>query len=101
MFFVLSKLFWILAQPSHWLGFLVLATVIALVLRWNRAARFFAVAAALLLVAAAFLMLLSTAVQIASINDSQWSCPAFMFAKAFAEQLVIPQAYGFELAAPG
>ena len=55
MFFVLSKLFWILAQPSHWLGFLVLATVIALVLRWNRAARFFAVAAALLLVAAAFL----------------------------------------------
>ena len=55
MFFVLSKLFWILAQPSHWLGFLVLATVIALVLRWNRAARFFAVAAALVLVAAAFL----------------------------------------------
>jgi len=55
MFFVLSKLFWILAQPSHWLGFLVLATVIALVLRWNRVARFFAVAAALLLVAAAVL----------------------------------------------
>ncbi len=55
MFFVLSKLFWILAQPSHWLGFLVLATVIALVLRWNRAARFCAVAAALVLVAAAFL----------------------------------------------
>ncbi len=55
MFFVFSKLFWILAQPSHWLGFLVLATAISLVLRWNRAARVFAVAAALLLVLAGFL----------------------------------------------
>ena len=55
MFFVLSKLFWILAQPSHWLGFLVLATAISLVLRWNRAARFLGVAAVLLLVLAGFL----------------------------------------------
>ena len=55
MFFVLSKVFWILAQPSHWLGFLVLATAISLLLRWNRAARFFSVAAALLLVLAGFL----------------------------------------------
>lgn len=55
MFFVLSKVFWMLAQPSHWLGFLVLATAICLVLRWNKAARFFAVAASLLLVLAGFL----------------------------------------------
>src|SRR5262245_25610843 len=55
MFFVLSKLLWMLAQPSHWLVFLVLAAAISLVLRWNRAARFLAVAAALLLVMAAFL----------------------------------------------
>ncbi|MEO8301135.1 MAG: YdcF family protein, partial [Rhizomicrobium sp.] len=55
MFFSLSKVFWILAQPSHWLGFLTLATAISLALRWNRAARFLGVAAALLLVLAGFL----------------------------------------------
>jgi len=55
MFFVLSKIFGILVQPSHWLGFLILATAISLLLRWNRAARSFAVAAALLLVLASFL----------------------------------------------
>ena len=55
MFFVLSKIFWMLVQPSHWLGFLILATAISLLLRWNRAARFFAVAAALLLVLASVL----------------------------------------------
>jgi uncharacterized SAM-binding protein YcdF (DUF218 family) len=55
MFFVLSKIFWILAQPSHWLGFLVLATAISLVLRWNRAARFLGVATLLLLVLAGIL----------------------------------------------
>ena len=55
MFFLLSKVFWILAQPSHWLGFLVLATAILLVLRWNRAARFCGIAAVLLLVLAGFL----------------------------------------------
>lgn len=55
MFFVLSKVFWTLAQPSHWLGFLVLATAISLLLRWNKAARFFAAAAVLLLVLAGFL----------------------------------------------
>jgi len=55
MFFVASKIFWILAQPSHWLGLLVLATAISLLLRWNKAARVFGVAAALLLVLAGFL----------------------------------------------
>lgn len=55
MFFVLSKVFWILAQPSHWLGFLVFATAISLLLRWNRAARFCGFAAALLLVLAGLL----------------------------------------------
>jgi uncharacterized SAM-binding protein YcdF (DUF218 family) len=55
MFFVLSKIFWILAQPSHWLGFLILASAIALLLRWNRAGKAFAVAAALLLVLATML----------------------------------------------
>src|SRR5437868_10420281 len=52
MFFALSKIFWILAAPSHWLGLLVLATVICLLLRWYRAATFSASAAlAILLVA--------------------------------------------------
>ncbi|HKQ09929.1 MAG TPA: YdcF family protein [Rhizomicrobium sp.] len=55
MFFVLSKIFWMLVRPSHWLGFLILATALSLLLRWNRAARFFGVAAALLLVLASFL----------------------------------------------
>lgn len=55
MFFVLSKLFWMVAQPSHWLGFLVLATAVFMVLRWTRAARFCAIAAALLLLLAGFL----------------------------------------------
>ena len=70
MFFVLSKLFWILAQPSHWLGFLVLATAISLMLRWNRAARFCAVAAALLLVLAGFL-----AVPLARTLEDQYPRP--------------------------
>lgn len=52
MFFTLSKIFWILAAPSHWVGLLVLATVICLLLRWYRAAKFSAFAAlAILLVA--------------------------------------------------
>jgi len=54
MFFVLSKIFWMLAAPSHWLGFLMLATLLCLLLRWNRAARIFAVAAALLVLAIGF-----------------------------------------------
>jgi len=55
MFFVLSKIFWMLVQPSHWLGFLVLATAISLLLRWYKTARVFGVAALLLLVLAGFL----------------------------------------------
>jgi uncharacterized SAM-binding protein YcdF (DUF218 family) len=52
MFFVLSKIFWILAAPSHWLLLLVLATALCLLLSRYRAAKVFAVAAvALVLVA--------------------------------------------------
>lgn len=40
MFFMLSKIFWMLAQPRHWLGFLILATALSLLLRWNRVAGF-------------------------------------------------------------
>jgi uncharacterized SAM-binding protein YcdF (DUF218 family) len=54
MFFVLSKIFWMLAAPSHWLGFLVLATLLCLLWRRNWAARIFASAAVLLLVVLAF-----------------------------------------------
>jgi uncharacterized SAM-binding protein YcdF (DUF218 family) len=50
MFFVLSKLFWLLAAPSHLLFLLVLATGLCLLLRWLRAARLFGIAAALLLI---------------------------------------------------
>jgi uncharacterized SAM-binding protein YcdF (DUF218 family) len=52
MFFVLSKIFWALAAPSHWLVLLVLACVLCLLLRWLRAARAFGLLAVLLLVAA-------------------------------------------------
>src|ERR1700753_3112267 len=52
MFFTLSKLFWIVAAPSHWLGLLVVATALCLLLRKPRAATAFACAAvALILVA--------------------------------------------------
>jgi uncharacterized SAM-binding protein YcdF (DUF218 family) len=52
MFFTLSKLFWIVAAPSHWLALLVVATALCLLLRKPRAATAFAFAAvALLLVA--------------------------------------------------
>jgi len=52
MFFVLSKIFWILAAPSHWLLLLVLATALCLLLGRHRAAKVFAMAAvALVLVA--------------------------------------------------
>jgi uncharacterized SAM-binding protein YcdF (DUF218 family) len=52
MFFVLSKVFWILAAPSHWLLLLVIATALCLLFRWHRAAKVFALAAvALVLVA--------------------------------------------------
>ena len=51
MFFLLSKIFWTLAAPSHWLGLLVVATAFCLFLRWLRAAKVFALAAVALLVA--------------------------------------------------
>src|ERR1700761_1884067 len=38
MFFVASKLFAYVSPPSHWLGFLVLATALALLLGRRRAA---------------------------------------------------------------
>jgi hypothetical protein len=52
MFFAISKLFWVLAAPSHWLGLLILACTLCLLLRWLRAARFLALAAVLLLLVA-------------------------------------------------
>jgi uncharacterized SAM-binding protein YcdF (DUF218 family) len=50
MFFVLSKIFWILVAPSHWLGLFVLATAICLLLRRVRAAVICALLATVLLV---------------------------------------------------
>jgi uncharacterized SAM-binding protein YcdF (DUF218 family) len=52
MFFVLSKIFWTLAAPSHWLGLLVGATALSLLLRWQRAAKIFALAATAVLLTA-------------------------------------------------
>jgi uncharacterized SAM-binding protein YcdF (DUF218 family) len=52
MFFTLSKIFWTIAAPSHWLGLLAFAVAFCLLLRWLRAARIFALAlVALILVA--------------------------------------------------
>ena len=52
MFFVLSKIFWILAAPSHWLGLFVLATGICLLLRRPRAAGLFSFLSVVVLVLA-------------------------------------------------
>ena len=52
MFFVLSKIFWILAAPSHWLTLLVMAIAFCLLLRWHRAAKVFAVLAVVLILVA-------------------------------------------------
>ena len=52
MFFTLSKIFWILAAPSHWLGLLLIAAAVCLVLRWYRAGRVLVLAAVLLLLVA-------------------------------------------------
>lgn len=49
MFFVLSKLFWDVAAPSHLFLLLILATVVCLALRWRRAGLLFAIPAALIL----------------------------------------------------
>jgi uncharacterized SAM-binding protein YcdF (DUF218 family) len=52
MFFMISKLFWMVAAPSHWLGALVLACALSLMLGRVRFARVLALAAALLLLLA-------------------------------------------------
>src|SRR5438477_13175623 len=52
MFFVLSKIFWMLAAPSHWLGLQVLATLACLLFRRRRAALICAAAAVLLMLMA-------------------------------------------------
>ncbi|HTC83067.1 MAG TPA: YdcF family protein [Rhizomicrobium sp.] len=52
MFFVLSKILWTLAAPSHWLGLLVVATALCLLLRWQRAAKVFALVAVALILTA-------------------------------------------------
>lgn len=54
MFFVLSKIFWLVAAPSHWLIFCVVATAFCLLLRWQRAARVFSFLAVAILLVAAF-----------------------------------------------
>lgn len=59
MFFAISKLFWMLAAPSHWVGALVLACALCLILGRVRIARVLALAAALLLVVAGVLPLSS------------------------------------------
>ncbi|MBA2587612.1 MAG: YdcF family protein [Alphaproteobacteria bacterium] len=52
MFFAVSKIFWILAAPSHWLGLLILAGALCLFLGRLRAARRLMLAAVLVLVVA-------------------------------------------------
>jgi uncharacterized SAM-binding protein YcdF (DUF218 family) len=52
MFFALSKVFWLLAAPSHWLSLFVLASLLCLLLRRVRAAGIFAGLAALVLILA-------------------------------------------------
>lgn len=52
MFFVISKLFWYLAAPSHLLALLILAAALCFVLRWRRPARVFGILAILLLLVA-------------------------------------------------
>ena len=49
MFFILSKLFWHLAAPSHVLALMILATALCLVLRWRRPAWIFGVLTILIL----------------------------------------------------
>jgi uncharacterized SAM-binding protein YcdF (DUF218 family) len=52
MFFALSKIFWTLAAPSHWIGLLAVAILACLLMRWLRAARVFAFALVALLIVA-------------------------------------------------
>jgi len=48
MFFSLSKLFWLVAAPSHILAWLVLAAGLCALIGWSRAARGYSIAAAIL-----------------------------------------------------
>lgn len=57
MFFAVSKIFWLLAAPSHWLGLLILAAALCLFLRRLRAARILTLAVVVLLLLAGVLPL--------------------------------------------
>ena len=57
MFFAISKIFWLLAAPSHWLCLLILAAALCLFLGRLRAARILTAAAVALLVVAGMLPL--------------------------------------------
>ncbi len=70
MFFVLSKIFWLVAAPSHWLGLLVVAIALCLLLHWYRIAKLFAVAAVLLLLLAGL-----TAVPLARALEDRYPRP--------------------------
>ena len=72
MFFILSKLFWHLAAPSHVLALLILATALCLVLRWRRPAWIFGVLTILVLLAAGVSPLPMMAVKVL---ESQYSRP--------------------------
>ena len=72
MFFVFSKMFWMLGAPSHWLVFLVIGTALGLLLRWYRAAKFLAVAAVAILVVAWL-----TAVPLARAWEERYPRPAW------------------------
>ena len=72
MFFALSKIFWLLAAPSHWLVLLVVATALCLLLRWYRAAKIFSMMAVLLLVAAGL-----TAVPLARALEDRYPRPSW------------------------
>lgn len=52
MFFVLSKLFWHIAAPSHLLALLILGAAVCLLLRWKRLGHVLGALAVLLLLAA-------------------------------------------------
>ena len=52
MFFLLSKIFWTLAAPSHWLALIVVAIALCLLLRWQRAAQILVLAGVALLLTA-------------------------------------------------
>jgi len=53
------------------------------------------------LVTSPFLVLLTTTVQVACVDDRDGSCPFFVLAKTLLQQLVVPQSNCFKAAAPG